>query len=35
VFKLEDLEAYAFRNRKSASYELQEEAEAILSGGGV
>lgn len=35
VFKLEDLEAYAFRNRKSASYELQEQAEAILTGGEV
>lgn len=33
LFSLEDLKSFCFRNRQSASYELQEKAEAILNGG--
>jgi excisionase family DNA binding protein len=33
LFSLDDLKAFCFRNRQSASYELQERAEAILNRG--
>lgn len=33
LFSLEDLQAFCFRNRQAAGYELQEQAEAILAGG--
>ena len=31
LFSLEDLKAFCFRNRQSAEYELQEQADAILN----
>jgi len=33
LFSLEDLKNFVYRNRQSAGYELQEQADAILSGG--
>ena len=33
VFKQEDLEAFIFRGRKAADYELADCADALLSGG--
>jgi len=33
LFALDDLKAFCFRNRQAAGYELQEQADAILSGG--
>jgi len=32
-FRQEDLEAFIYRNRSSADYELREKAERILTGG--
>ena len=33
LFSLDDLKAFCFRNRTAASYELQEQAEAMLNKG--
>mgnify|MGYP000959890143 CR=1 FL=1 len=33
LFALEDLKAFCFRNRQAAGYEVQEQADAILTGG--
>jgi excisionase family DNA binding protein len=33
LFSLDDLKAFCFRNRQAAGYELQEQAETILTGG--
>lgn len=35
LFSLDDLKAFCFRNRQSAEYELQEQADAILNGRGA
>ena len=35
LFSLDDLKAFVYRNRQVAGYELQEQADAILSGGRV
>jgi len=35
VFKQSDLEAYAFRNRKSADFELSGKADRVLNGASV
>ena len=32
LFSLDDLKAFVYRNRQSADYELQEQADAILTG---
>ena len=31
LFKLEDLEAYAYRNKKSADFELMDQADKVLT----
>lgn len=33
LFKLDDLKAFCYRNRNAADFELQEQADAILTGG--
>ena len=33
LFAIEDLKTFCFRNRQAAGYELQEQADAILSSG--
>jgi excisionase family DNA binding protein len=33
LFSLDDLKAFVYRNRQAAGYEVQEQADAILSGG--
>jgi len=35
LFSPDDLKAFVYRNRQAAGYELQEQADAILSGGKV
>ena len=35
LFSLDDLKAFCFRNRQSAEYELQEQADAILNSRGA
>lgn len=34
LFSVDDLRAFCFRNRQQAEYELQDRAEAILTGAG-
>jgi excisionase family DNA binding protein len=34
-FKQEDLERFAFRNKKAADFELEAQAESILHGDGI
>jgi excisionase family DNA binding protein len=33
LFSPEDLKAFVYRNRQAAAYEVQEQADAILTGG--
>jgi excisionase family DNA binding protein len=32
LFKMDDLEQYAFRNRRAADYELSDKADQVLNG---